>query len=288
MERINVIHLYFAALSANAASNAREQQLSSAQAQLRAAQLRFNAGDAPHLDVVRADVALAQAQASLATAQADRRNAYQALEAEAGSNDAELARLTQAAPNALAVQVPNSGAATVAALANRPEIASARENVQAEERAVQVARRGGLPVLTLTGGMTSGSDSGYPVSGPSATANLSFPIGGAAHARVTAEEARLAQARAQLGKETRDISLEAASAARTYAAQQTALQAADRALTEASAELHATQIGYASGASSSLDVETARTTYTQALLGQISATYAMAEAGATLQLLTGR
>ena len=286
-ERINVIHLYFAALSANAALSARQQALANVQSQLRAANLRYSAGDAPHIDVVRAAVSEAQAQSALATAQADQRNAYAALETETGAGDGDLIALSNhVQPTASAV--PVLALAVQAALTTRPEIASAQANVSAEEHAVQIARRGGLPVITVGGGFTSGVDSGFKVSGPSATAALSFPVGGAAHARVLAEEARLSQARWQLEKVRRDVTTEVAAAVRTYDAQTAALQAAQRAESEASLELHATQVGYRNGASSSLDVETARATSTQAQVDEISATYAKAEAQATLQLLMGQ
>jgi outer membrane protein TolC len=286
-ERINVIHLYYAALSANATLLARQQALASAQAQQRAAQLRYSSGDAPRLDVVRADVSIAQAQAALATAQAQQSNAYSSLAVETGASPTDLIPLSDRpapAPGA----VPAVAQAVSAALARRPEIASAQANVAAEEHAVQVARRGGLPVITLTGGYTSGVDSGFKVAGPSATANVSFPVGGAAHARVLAEEARLHQAQSLLEKARRDVTNEVSSAVRTYAAQTAALGAARRALSESTMELHATELGYRSGASSSLDVESARATYTQALVDEISATYAGAEAQATLQLLMGQ
>ena len=286
-ERINVIHLYFAALLANATLSARQQALTSAQAQMRAANLRYGAGDAPHVDVVRAAVSEAQTQSALATAQAEQRNAYAALETETGVDDGNLNSLSNQASIA-AQPVPELVRAVQGALASRPEIASAQANVTAEEHAVQVARRSGLPLITLGGGFTSGVDSGIKVSGPSATANLSFPVGGAEHARVAAEEARLAQARWQLEKVRKDVTTEVAAAVRTYAAQTAALQAAQRAESEASLELHATQVGYRNGASSSLDVESARATYTQALVDEISATYSKAEAQATLQLLMGQ
>jgi outer membrane protein TolC len=87
-------------------------------------------------------------------------------------------------------------AAVQEALARRPDVAAARENVAAEERAVVVARRGGWPLVTLTGGYTRGVDTGIPVSGASVTVDVTLPVTGAAHDRVLAEEARLAQARA--------------------------------------------------------------------------------------------
>jgi outer membrane protein TolC len=63
------------------------------------------------------------------------------------------------------------------------------------------------------------------------------------------------------------------------------LIASQRALQGARAEFAATQVGYRSGAVSSLDVEAARTTYVQALVEEISALYAQARARAALNLV---
>jgi outer membrane protein TolC len=117
---------------------------------------------------------------------------------------------------------------------------------------------------------------------------VSLPVTGAAHDRVRAEEARLAQARAQLEKIELGVRLEAGAAVRDYQAQSTALAASQRALQAAQAEFAATQIGYRSGAVSSLDVEEARTTYVQALVNEISALYAQARARAAVSLVLGQ
>jgi outer membrane protein TolC len=76
-------------------------------------------------------------------------------------------------------------------------------------------------------------------------------------------------------------------AVRTYEAQTVALAAARHAREQAEAEFKATQLGYRSGATSGLDIETARATYVQALVSEINALYAQAQAQATLQLLEG-
>lgn len=285
-ERITVIGFYYDALDTLAAVNARQVALDGANAELRAAQLRFNNGDAPRLDVVRAQVALANAQADLARARADAQNASGAL-AEETALDA--ASLTIGSREEAAVQlVPYDLAGAVrTALASRPEIASAQAAVDAEAHAVEVARRDGLPQVTLAGGYTTGVDSAIKVSGPSLNLNATLPLGSAPRDRVIAEEARLSQARAQLERVRRVVTIEVSSAVRTQIAQGEALAAAERALSQAKAEYDATQIGYRSGASSSLDVELARSTYITALVTELSAYYAQARAAATLQLLMG-
>ena len=116
------------------------------------------------------------------------------------------------------------------ALASRPEIASAQADVEAETHAVDVAKRAGIPALTLAGGYTTGVDTGIKVSGPSANVTMTVPLGGAAHDRVVAEEARLAQAQAQLEKVRRSITVSGGAAVRTQTAQGVALAAAERAL----------------------------------------------------------
>ncbi len=285
-ERINVIGLYYTALTARATLDARRVALQGAQGDLRAAQLRFNNGAVPRLDVVRTSVAVAQAQADLSRAQADTDNADAALATETGM-DATALR-TVPIPASTPVPVTLTVATAVnEAIADRPEIASARQSVAAEEHAVAVARRGGLPLVTISGGMTSGVDTGVKVHGPSMNVNATYPVGGAAHDRVLAEQARLSQAQAQLAKAQRQITTEVSSAVRTYQAQTDALAAARRALDQATAAFKATQIGYRNGASSSLDIESARATYVQALVAEISALYAQAQAEATLRLLIG-
>lgn len=286
-QQIAVITAYYAALGAQAAQNAREQELAAANAELRAANLRFSAGDAPRLDLVRATVAVASAQADLARAQADAATAVATLAAE---TDVPVESFEATVPSQTEISPFTTDAhdAIQIALARRPDVASARQNVAAEEHAVAVARRGGLPLITLSGGYTTGVDTGLHVSGASAAVDVSLPVTGAAHDRVLAEEARLAQARAQLAKVERSVALEVGAAVRDYAAQGTALAASQRALQGAQAEFAATQIGYRSGAVSSLDVETARTTYVQALVNEISALYAQARARAALNMVIGQ
>jgi outer membrane protein TolC len=283
-EQIAVITAYYSALETQAALNARSQELAAAQAELRAANLRFSAGDAPRLDVVRASVAVASAQGDLARAQADAQDASAALTTETGLT-ADVLQAT--VPAQLEVAPVNVDAATAAraALATRPDVAAARQDVEAEEHAVAVARRAGWPLITLSAGYTEGVDTGIPVSGASAAVDVTVPVTGAAHDRMAAAQARLAQSRAQLQKVERSVSLEVASAVRAYEAQTSALIASQRALQGAKAEFAATQVGYRSGAVSSLDVEAARTTYVQALVNEISALYAQARARAALNLV---
>ena len=280
-ERIKVSGEYYAALKAIATQDVRRQDVAGAQSDLRAAQLRFKAGDAPRLDVVRAQVALAGAQANLDAAQVDVQNAEQALAIETGQSNAAFSRLI-AAP-AASPPPADVSRAVARALAQRSDLLSAQQAVSAENAAVTVASRAVLPTVTVSAGYTSGVDSGVNVHGPSANVNVALPISHAAAYRVAAERSRLAQAQAKSESIRRQIVIDVSSAARTYVESLRAVQSATRARVAAQEELRATQIGYRSGASSSLDVADARRTYVQAALAELNAVYAQAQAAATLE-----
>ena len=281
-ERLKVIGQYYAALRADATVGLRNQDLAGARTDLRAAQIRFRAGDAPRLDVVRAEVALAAAQANLEAAQVDRANAQNALSVETGASNAAFLHLTSA-QSAISLPLPSPDRAVARALAQRSDYLSAQQSVSGEEAAVRLAQRSVLPAVTVNAGYTSGIDSGIAVHGPSATVNVALPVSHTARDRVVAERARLAQAQDKAEAIRRQISVDVAAAARTYEESSRASQSATRARIAAQQELRATQIGYRSGASSSLDVADARRTYVQAALNELAAIYAQEQAGATLQ-----
>lgn len=281
-ERLKVADQYYAALKAEATLALRAQDESGARSDLRSAQIRFRAGDAPRLDVVRAQVALANAQAAADSARVDLQNAIEALAVETGHQSAEFTTLrTQS------LQLPASlslDKAVARALATRSDLFSAQQATNAERAAVDLAQRGVLPAVTVAAGYTRGVDSGVPVSGPSANVNVTLPVSGAAKARTDAERARLASAQYREASIKRRIVLDVSAAYRAYAASARAVHAATRARSAAEQELRATQIGYRSGASSSLDVADARRTYLQAALNEVNAVYAQAQAGAHLQM----
>lgn len=281
MEREKTIGLYYAALAAVAMHSLRAEDLAAAKSDLRAAQLRFRAGAVPRLDVVRAEVALANARANLDAAQVDVANAENALAVETGTSREQLARLQSASAPAPPPEDPQKAVAR--ALAQRSDLISARNAVQAEEAAVRMAQSGTLPAVSLSGGYTRGYDSGVLVSGPSANLTVSVPISHAAADRVAAERARLAQTQYKTAALQRNIAVAVSAAARTYQESIRAVESARQARIAAQQEVRATEIGYRNGASSSLDVADARRTYVQAALNEVTAVYAQAQAAATLE-----
>ncbi|HEX3550170.1 MAG TPA: TolC family protein, partial [Candidatus Elarobacter sp.] len=279
-ERVKVIGLYYAALKARSVAAARADAVASASAFLDAAQKRFAAGDAPRIDVVRAQVAHAKSQADLARAKADDANAADALARETDVAAAALA--TTAAASSPAPQVPAPEAAVASALARRADLRSADASVRASEAGVRAAERAAIPPLTVSAGYTTGVDSGFRVSGPSVGAQLAIPLGGALGAKVRAQRALLDAANAKRAGVARQIAVDVGAAARTAAASVDAERATAAALEAARAELDAATLGYRNGASTSLDLSSARSAYAQAEVDELSALYDRLQAQATL------
>lgn len=283
-ERTKTLGIYYDALRADATLEVRRAALRVAEEDRGAARVRFSAGDAPRLDVTRAEVAVAQATAALATADSAAANAREALAVETGTAPGALVTSVQLGDNA---PVPDPQTALRRALESRPEIASAQAAVRAERSAMRGAQLGVLPQLTASAGYTNGTDSGQAIHGPSVSLQATIPLSAAAASRVRLEQARVDEAQAKLEGVQRQVTLEVAASVRTYAADVRAAGAAKEARRAAAIELRATQTGYRSGASSSLDVAAARQTYDQAVLDEIAAYYAVIAARATVFTLMG-
>jgi len=280
-ERVKVVGLYYDALKTAATVDLRNGDLAGARSDLHAARVRFRAGDVPRLDVVRAEVALANAQAAEDAARVDYENAQNALAVETGVPAASFGRVLPA--SGVPMVLPGPQQAIARALAQRSDLASAQQAVRAQEAAVRVAQRAIFPGISVNAGYTEGIDSGIFVRGPSANVTVNVPVSHAASSRVAAERARLAQAQYKAASLERQITVDVGAAARTYAESVRALVSARAARVAAEQQLHATEIGYRSGASSSLDVADARRTYVQAALNELTAIYTEAQAAATLE-----
>ncbi|MDQ2865934.1 MAG: TolC family protein [Candidatus Eremiobacteraeota bacterium] len=286
-ERIKAIRLFIDAIRTREVTSLRGEIYRAAQADRNAAFVRFEAGDVARLDVVRTDVGVARAQADLATARADEINAKRnlAIEIAAPLNTLQVPTLAQAgAPPMLTVSLDS---AVQRALANRPEIRSARAEVAAEEYAVRASHRSVLPALTVQAGYTAGTDSGVNVSGPSANVTLDIPVSRVANDRTHAEEARFAQAQARLASATQTVTTEVSNAFESLAAQREAVAAGATARAEAFAEIQAATVGYREGAASSLDLADARRTYAAAVVDDITARAALDESIFTFALAVG-
>jgi outer membrane protein TolC len=284
-ERLKVIGLYYDALKARAVRDARESALSLANEQLRAAQIRNNAGDAPKLDVVRASVAVAKSTALAELARVADVNATEALRVETGAPETAFTATAPAAPPVAPALAPE--AAVARALLLRPEIAAAQHTTNAAVASARAARRAQLPALTVGAGYATGVDSGQHVQSPTVNVQMNLPLSGSARAHVDQADAIVAEDQAKAAATVRAIDLEVSAAARSLAATQRATAATTEARRQAQAEFAATQLGYRNGASSSLELSTARDVYDQSVVDELSALYDEARASATLSLEVG-
>jgi outer membrane protein TolC len=285
-ERERTVKLYFGALQACATLRLREQLLEGATADQDAAAVRTRKGDAPQLDLVRAGVALAQAHAELARATADRDDAVAALASETGVDSASLADISEGAPlegHSRARSLTPEDAAN-RAVAGRPEIASLRAQLQARQADLEAAHASAFPKLVAGAGYQWGIDSGQPANGTEAAINVEFPLGFTFAQRTQIAQAEISATSADLDETTRAIALSAAAATRDADAAALALEASLAARDQAHDALHAIQIGYREGASSSLDVSEARRTYVQASLDALAAQYDRAQADAIFEI----
>jgi outer membrane protein TolC len=278
-----VMKLYFAALQSIAVAELQSHSVTDAQRDLSVARLRERAGDAPQLDVTRASVSLAQAQAAAFRAQADRADAIDALANVTRAPASSFATLSESADQPPAL--PSVGNAVAKALADRPELDSLLRSAQAREAAIRVARNASLPAATLQAGYAAGVDTGVHVGGAQVAAHLDIPLATSASADVAAAQARADAAYAAMDGERRQITLEVTSAVRDAAADDFAVDAASRAQTQAARALSGVEVGYREGASSSLDVIEARRTYLQASLDALSARYQQAAAHWNVEIL---
>jgi outer membrane protein TolC len=284
-ERLKVVGLYFDALKARAVDGARQSALASADEQLRAAQIRFKAGSAPNLDVLRAGVAVAKATSDAELARVADTNATEALRIETGAPQTAFTATTPAP--ALDTTVLDPAAAVNRARLLRPELAAAGHTTTAAQAAARAARRATLPAVTIGVGYAAGVDGGQHVGSPTLNVGLSLPLGGAARARADQASAVVAEQQAKAAALARSIDVTVAATARSLAATQRASAASSQARKQAEAQLTATQLGYRNGASSSLELTMARDVYTQAVVDELSALYDEARARATLALEVG-
>ena len=287
-ERIAVARAYFDALKTAAVLSARQDALSLAESELRAAQTRYRSGDVPRVDVVRAQVAVARASADEETATADDVNARDALRVETGAADAALASTAAGPPPQVPPLALDPDAAAALALRLRPEVSAAQSAVDASVSALHSAQFGAIGPITVSSGYATGVDSGQRVAGSAVSAQITVPLPLGTAARVSQAKAAVDEAKAHLAGVQRTIALETAASARSLIAADRAAAATARARDAAREALGAIELGYRSGAASGLDVFQARSTYTQAQVDALTAFYDEAAAAAAFDVESGR
>ena len=211
---LRVSQAYYLEVSAGRLQAAAEEALDAAMSHQKIARARANAGVAPKLDALRADVDVSQREIARVRAREARRMARVELEAAIGANLGPADTLV--APGAPGAGEPDSAAALAAALAARPELRALDQQIVALQEQETAARAGRKPRVGLSGiaeyrgpnkdgNYMNLSDPGLKTYNLQATLGLSMPIldGGLVDARAS----QLAAQRAGLEARKRDATL---------------------------------------------------------------------------------
>lgn len=183
---------YLDALIATEVVEAVDRRVAALRAERDRVEQLFNVGRAARVVLLRADAALAQAEADGITARGDVELARATLRRLTGVEPAELVPVRRAAE-------ANAGAAP----ASNPAVLRARERARAEDAAVRAARADWFPALRLSGGyVTFGSGAGDFTLEWQGAVSVSYPLfaGGARSRRVAGARARAAQAEAEVAQ----------------------------------------------------------------------------------------
>ena len=249
--------------------------LATAKLSLDQANAQHDAGTAPRLDVLRAQVDYQNEQQQLIATTNQFEKDKIALARAIGLSLEQQYVLPDTVPFAV-LDTPDPEAAFQQALKQRKDLASASEQLKAAESAVKATRYEQLPVASVSGDFGDlGTTPGHSHGTYTATGQVSAPILQIAKTRGDAEvqgasrdqaEARLSDQVQQVNADVRDAILDIQSSAKLVDATRSNVDLAGEALTEA-------QERYRAGVADSLPVSQALTADEQAQDQYISALY---------------
>ncbi|MFN2635931.1 MAG: TolC family protein [Gemmatimonadaceae bacterium] len=265
---------YFTYMATAALVGAEHSAIAEAQANLTAAQRRYNVGLATIADVLQARTALSQEQLNLETTQGNLQAARGSLAAALGlpaNLPFDLAATPQMAPIGAITESVDS--VINAALRNRPDLAAARAQAAAAAAQVRVTRAAELPALSLTSNAARTFSSPQLFAGPSYSVNLglSIPIfNGFSHQYDVAAAKAQAEAISALADQTRQQVVSQVFV--SYYTLQTAGQrvaTADDLLASAQQSVKVAAGRYREGVGSIIDLLTAQTALANARAQQV-------------------
>lgn len=289
---LEVKQAYYQLLLAQAGVDVATRTLASADENLRVARARVAAGTSPRFDEVQAEVNQANARQALIRSRNAVALAQHGLDAIMGL---PLDTVLQPRETMVLVAVRGElGAFLRRALEHRPELAEQQARLAAAQAAIEIARAGGRPALTLSGGPTYGNTSGATAAGAAAfgwsvTLAATVPLfdGGLTAERVREAEARLGQLRVVEAQLRQAIELEVRRAMLNFAAAAEELAAADKIVEQAAEGLRIANVRFAAGVSTNLEVITAQASLSQADANRIQALFNVNLARAQLERATG-
>jgi outer membrane protein TolC len=283
-----VTTLYFQAVAGASRIETARSQVSTAEALLTLATNQRNAGVAPGIDVVRAQVQLQAQRQRLIAAENDYEKQVLQLVRAIGLPSAQRVELTDrdasVPPQPVALD-----AAVQQAAASRPDYRAALERVRAAEAALRAADAEALPSLHLTGDVgTIGSSPSnarrtYSIAG---TVRLSLFDNGR-RGRQVENAARLRQRRAEAADFVQRIEAEVRTAFLDVRASEQQLAVARERVALAQQELSLAQTRFGAGVSSNLEVIQAQNALAAATDTEVAGSYAFNVAKAALSRALG-
>lgn len=285
---------FFNVLKAQQVATVRAAQLEKAEGQLRQSQAQVRAGTAAQADVLQTQAQVAQAQVDLLAARSQIELNKGALRSVLAMDVLAPVEVQDPTPVMLTAISIAADAAVKEAEANRPEIAKALADIQANTAALALAYSGsGLQVsVGLNGSYTilTTAASGAGSVGWAVTATLTFPIfdGGRTEAVIKEAQANLHAAESRADSVRLTIRQDAYQAYLTAVQARANLAATQAAQDAAAAALQASEGRYRAGVGTILEVTTARAQAAQAEVNAITARYDQQAALATLRHALGR
>ncbi len=262
----NAAIAYWGAAAAKVSVRAAEEELSKRKAFLDDAQLRYEQGLVPELDVLRAKSSLAEAEYLLSSRQSHMVNMEAMLKGLAGWKDISPAEGVLEAEPPMNESPPDYGGVCK----NHPTILKAKLEVERQKALLRLAKRTSVPTLSLSASNSLALDGSYAATYTqddwygSATITIPVTDGGAAHWAAEKARAGVASAERALASAKAVVMRDLFTAWQDYQSALTGLASARKRFELLTREREIVLLRYREGLASQIEVLDAQSRYTQA------------------------
>jgi outer membrane protein TolC len=288
--QFDVTAAYLNILLARASLRVQEDAIRQAEATLKDARARFEAGVADPDAVLRAEVHLSESRDAFVSAQEAELVALAQLNNVMGRNAALPLRVLDLQPPPPAAR-PSLAESLEIAAAQRPEIGFARQTVVAAQEGLVAAKAGVLPRIFVRAS-TGRVDGAHVLTGWQAGAGLHLEVplytGGRLHGEIHTAAAEVAAAVADAQTMLDGISLEVSRAFRSEVAAGQRIELSRTAVAEAQENLRLVRVKYRNGDATPTDIVDAEAALTRSQQRFNSAIYSYLAALARLDYAMGR
>jgi outer membrane protein len=288
---------FYAVLLDESLVRVREQSLQLLEQQLADVQHRFEAGDVPRFNVLRAEVEVANAKPPLIRAQNDLRLARETLVkllAVDSPPEQEFTRISFVGELAYQPRAWSLPEALGAALRSRPELQQTERQVRAAKENIRIAQAGYKPEVSAFADYgirdtTFSDEIDDTIHGWVLGAKATWPLfdGMLARGRVQQARARQEQAGLDYADTRRSIELEVRQAYSGFLQAVELVEAQKKTVEQAEESVRLAEARFRAGTGTQLDVLSAQTALTEARSNESQALYDYNVANASLERVTG-